>query len=773
MALVSFTLRRSIPDRGSYVRYDADTQNTAASAGIADGQNWVIDDPAGTRDSDRYLRSDNYQIPPNEFTTSFIQAITNEYGVVSLNWQVPLASEITETPVATESILVYSPAGKPTTINSGTILQQSATNFNHRHTGVPEGKWAYYALFIRYQSTLTGEFYEKVADIEVLVPRNYQSVLELWRRIPLYYRNLDTTHPDAYVVNPNSDLATQTLGALPGGYIVGPLFRFLCIFGYEMDRMRTILDHIMVSKDPAEANSESLTSLNNLMGVPYSSEDLSMERLRALLDDIGFIRRRKGTEVGAELYGRAFSGSDVDIDQDTKCITFYAQRVNHVPDPLNATGLVLARPAHECEVVRPLFDMGTYDPTTYVEGDTATYPSLGGNDEYLEGMYWASEVATTFKNIPVDVGDSILAYTKNGAITFAVCGGRFDADNYAGYNTYSYTPHSATSNTDVTYTYNGSGDADGVTHLMFRLNVPVPVKYLDKVAFSVHSAVGTDALRWVRLTDRYHTVIGWSEGLTKAGDSPAAQAIALQNLSTTDEWTVGVLDVLIDISSVNSYQMKYLLAERNRLGEYFDGSYTRGGWLTDPDGNRTSDFRWVDDGDNLGNFNTGTAFDSISVYSEDYRRTRALLYDNFKRALPVNVADNFEFCSFDAVPGMDAIDDYYDSFWHRRTASDTTATGDSANVDGFVIYTGEATGTSDECATYAVGAANYDDSATTYDSGTYDSSQRSGGYNENGITYNEADSIYRNNGTCFPSAGYNEAEIVYNDPNINYPERGS
>ena len=736
MALRSFSLRRAAPDRGSYVRYDADVQNTAASAG--DPGDWIIDDPYGTRNVDRYLRSDDYQIPPNEYVDSFLAANSNAYGVVDLQWELPLETEITETPVPTESILVYSPVGTPLTIQSGQILQQSSTNLYYKHTGLPEGKWAYYSLFVRYQSSVTGEFYEKVSDIEILPPRNYRSVLELWKRIPLYYRELDVTHPDAIVVPPNSDRALVELGALPGGFIVGPLFRFLSIFGFEMDRMRTIMDYMMVSRDPAEANSETLDALTDMVALPYKSNEISAERLRALLDDIGYIRRNKGTNLGAQIYGSAFSGSDVDIDIDTKCLTFYAQRVNHILDPLNASGLASVRPAHECEVQRPLYNRGTYDPTTYIEGNESTYPDLGGDTSYTPGMYWTAASATTFKNIPVEVGDKIVSYNKNGSIEFAVHGDAFLADNYDAYNIYSYSGP-----TEAIYTPNGSGDDDGVTHLLFQIDCPVPVRSGDRVAFSVHSAVGTEALKWVRLITKERAVVGQSNGLTRAGDAPAAQARATDNLSG-DDWTVVLIEFLVDLSAVDRYQLKYLLAERNHLGEYFDGSFTRGGWLTDPDGNRTSDFKWTDDGDNLSGFNVGTPFYSISTYSEDFQRTRALLSTSFKRALPVTVADSFNFCSFDAVPGMDAIDDYYDSFWKFRTASDTTATGGHAAVDGYVIWTADApTVVGSSCTAHAI--------ISGYDRGVYNTEN-----NYDYISYSESYS-YSSTPYADPDTDYNAA----------------
>ena len=643
MARVSFTLRKTGIDRGSYARYDIDVFNTAASAGnAASAGTWVVDDDAGSRDTDTALRSDNYQIPPNEFVESFLEATAVAYGVISVAWGANLPSEdLSSTPIATSAILVYSSAGPPATVSSGDVLAESSTDFAYEHTGLEGGRWAYYTLFIKYESTTADPYYEPVASVEVLVPYNYGSTALLWRRVPQYYREADTRIGD--YLDPASEFATTELGGLPVGNKVGPLYRFLSIFGFEMDRVRTIIDYLMISKDPAEANSETLDAVANTVGLGFSSNIINTERLRAILDDIGYLRRGKGTVDGVANYGRAFSGSEIEVDQLNREIKFYAQRVNYITDPLDATGLMTHRPAHEVEAVQPRYNRGSYDPTTYVAGNSATYPSKGSDESYVPGMYWTAASATTFEGIPVGVGDYIVAYDDGGSTAFAVHGNDFAATNYSAYTTYGVA--------GADYTPNSSGASVGVTHVMFHIDCPIPVKEADSVAFSVHSTIGTSGLKWVRLVDESGNIVGWSDGVTRAGDSPAAEAIAASNLD--GEWTIAFIEFLVDMSAISVYQLKYLLAERNRLGEYFDGSFTRGGWILDPAGNSTSDYRWSSEGSNNGN-----AYESISVYSEDYRRTRSLLDSYFRQSLPVTVSEYYTFTAFDAIPGMDAIDTY-------------------------------------------------------------------------------------------------------------------
>jgi len=645
MARVSFTLRRNVIDRGSYTRYDLSTYNTAASAGnAASAGTWIVDDPAGTRDVDTSLRSDGYQLPPVEFVESFLEAFPVAYGVAEINWGAPLAP-IGAAPAPSQTLLVYSPYGPSATISSGIILAEGSTEFSYVHNGLMGGQWAYYTLFIRYQSAGGDDYYEPAASVEILIPENYGSTLLLWERIPQYYRQQDASIGE--YVDPESNYAITELGALPPGNVVGPLFKFLSIFGFEMDTTRTLIDYIMVSRDPSIANTESLNALALSMGVTLTSDIINSTRIRNVLDDLGYLRRSKGTLEGIAAYGRALSNSEIKVDTDNQEITFYSQRVNYVTSPLTASGIVTSRPAHVAEGQRLRFNQGVYDPTTYVEGDENTYPPSA---PYTPGMYWTSASATTFKSIPVGVGDYIVAYTdSNGDIDFGVSGYSFDATNYSAY-TSSYT------SSGTQYAPTGTGASVGVTHVMFHLSDPVPVKLNDTVYFSVHSAIGADALVWGRLVDESGNIIGVSRSKTRAAEAPAVGIPVTSNLSTTEEWTLGFVEFIIDLSSVLTYDLSLLLTERNHLGGYFDGNSRRGGWIVDSSGSTVSDYRWA--AFRGTGTNSGDAYDAVSIYTEEYQKTRALLTTFFSSSLPITVAGDYTVVATDAVPGQEAIDTY-------------------------------------------------------------------------------------------------------------------
>ncbi|NDC89201.1 MAG: hypothetical protein EB075_10425, partial [Bacteroidetes bacterium] len=147
--------------------------------------------------------------------------------------------------------------------------------------------------------------------------------------------------------------------------------------------------------------------------------------------------------------------------------------------------------------------------------------------------------------------------------------------------------------------------------------------------------------------------VGFSNKHTYSRDVKAIEVTASNNLDV-NQWNIVFVEFLVDLESVSTYELKYLLVERNRIGNYFDGSFANGGWISNPAGTaRTGDYNWSSEGENSGN-----PFDSISVYTEDYQRTRSALSNVFNFLLPVTLTDYYTVTSYNAIPGMDAIDAY-------------------------------------------------------------------------------------------------------------------
>jgi len=317
MARVSFRLRRStsvggdVVGVGSYARGSSDAQTLAGATSV---------------DNDRTLRSRDFVIAFDTSVESTFTASASDYTQTTLEWT------LTETPIPVSEVLinqsalvgirvVYSTRGYPEAANDGAVVynemaqQEDVVNIGNlsiTHSSNDTKPWRYYSLFGRYYQNDSGTsgtyWYEKLASLEVLMPYDYGSTANLWNRIPVYYREQDVT---------------------------GDLYNFVSIFGFELDRTRTLIDAVMTSADPLLAEAETIEQLANFVGLEVNVDDIGVERTRALLHDIGYLRKQKGTYSGIVGYLKALSGADVDfvLSGGHYVATIYAQRANLIGDP--------------------------------------------------------------------------------------------------------------------------------------------------------------------------------------------------------------------------------------------------------------------------------------------------------------------------------------------------------------------------------------------------------------------------------------------------------
>lgn len=649
MSRISFTLRNT-PSDGS-----AATGSTlrSTSTAVADGA----------------LKADGYQFLPASSAESFFEVIPIGYGVNEISWGVSLTARdsagdpvLSETPAITNVVLCYSLYGPPETVASGIVLTDDfqVDTYTHYSTDVfplIEGQWAYYSLFAHYQATSSAdESYLKLASLEVLIPRNYGSTLQLWDRIPEHYRNSDIGL--GTVIDPNSSFVRYLLGVTPPNPIVGPLFKYLSIIGFDIDRTRTLIDYLMVARDPYLAEEDTLDALAQQLGVDLRSSDLGAARLRSALDEIGFIRRSKGTRSSLLSLGRAIAGADLELNEVANTIKFYSQRVNYVRDPLDVTGALSVRAAHFVEglYLSPSNQEGDYDPTTYNPADTNTFPVPSTVTSYVAGQYWvASASASDFNGATVAIGDYIVAYGDGvmdaSQVAFAVRSNSYSVNPYSPSTSYT-APVSGT-----VYTSNTSGASVGVTHMLLHFDDPVPVKRGDLVSFSIHapaaltanssspSSYVSDSVKLVRVIAEDGTVLGRTFTKVKCGDAWGYQVSIGSN--ATNDWSIGFVEVVVDMSLTSTFDVSNILIERNRIGAYFDGNEKFGGWVREGLTN-IGDYAW-----------DGIAYDSVSLYTEQYRRTAGVLNALFRDNFPVG--QTYTVSSYRAVPGQAAIDAYYAS----------------------------------------------------------------------------------------------------------------
>lgn len=573
MARVSFSLRRDTGQRGSYARYDEGTFTTEYGA--------------VTRDDDQYLRSDGYTLPPASSANNFLDIRDSEYGRLRISWSA--TSEAATGTGATQLaaiVLVYSPDGEPQTVDSGVSLVVNSSVFDgsgnslnestyihdSNTPGVPgpvQGRWAYYSLFAFYDDGAGGNYYERVVSQRVLVTKYLGSLYSMWDRIPEYYRDADSevgVHLD-----PTDPENLYLYGYLPFNNSVGPLFKYLSIFAFEMDRLRTIIDYSMVSRDPSIADTEVLDAVANELGVLLNSDALGASRLRPLVDSLPTIRSRKGTLASILEYAKLVTNSDVEVvDNGSGAIDVYvfSQRVNWVQDP-----------------------EGTVFVTT-LGSETVRSATVGEiTDPYSSG-------------VPSTVRNPASAVTNTFTVSSGVTG---DTTLYS----------------------------DSTAPIMFRIPDPLAVKQGDTVAVSIHSLVGDSTLQWARLLDSSGNEVGFSSRATKAGDAKAVQVPASANVSAT-AWTEVYLEFLVDARSVSGVDVAKLLVERNNLGEYFNGSTVRGGWL---DTSATSaDYQWA-----------GSANGSRSIYTNQRVRTNGVFSEAMKEVVPITLTPTYY---YDQIPGV-------------------------------------------------------------------------------------------------------------------------
>ena len=593
MARVSFTVRNNATaSGGSFLQYP-----TGASSGPFPLQ----------ADYDSALRADGVQLVPGSdsgFTTSTFSATAVTYSSVMLEWTAPL-SLISAVPVPTESILVFSSSGTPQTISSGTVLVEDSISFSHKHSGAGVGRWAYYSLFLHYESTGGDSYYEKVAELEVLIPTDYGSTLRLWEQIPRFERTADSAQGDVATDDTIGRVSLAHFGytfddsghVLVAGDKLGPLFRFLSVLGFDMDRMRTLIDYIMVSRDPELSNGETLNALSAMLNVPLASDTLGETRLRNVLDNVGMFYRSKGTYRSTRNFMNTVANSELYFQPGTYDVSVFSSRANYITVPKTGVGITSWRVADQTEVTAP--------------------KSFG----------------------------------------------------YTGYDIYSADVFNTPGDTSWTLSASASGvpSANGIVGAIIQLSSPVPVLYNDFVAFSVQSITNCSCIQWARLTTAGGEVVGFSNYvqyhngypyveipvgqyinytkdsaglpvLDSNGDVVLGTAGTIDGVTYTNVFTNCTIEFMVDLRTDYFLGENYL-AEANYVGDYFDGDTVRGGWL----GKSAdyADYRWRFDADN-----------SISVYAEEYTRTAATVQSLFPTMLPITEANKYTIVEYNGVRGF-------------------------------------------------------------------------------------------------------------------------
>lgn len=544
MVTTSFTLRKTSVGYGSYLQKDAEDSALRA---------------------DSLVLGSNALAGSNTFSANSINSTS-----VLLSWKLSFALATSGAePAPTELYIVASTTGEPQTIKDGSFVFSTASNTVSSYTDtvrVEKGRWVYYSLFAKYsdfEATPTN-WYERLASLYIQIPKDYNSVDNLWARIPEYYRTLDAEQEGQ------------------------PLYNFLELFGWEIDRTRTLIDTVALSNDPELAVTPALSQLAYEMGLETTVEAIGATKVRKLLGNIGKIRRIKGTLESVNYYLSSLTGCAVSYNSLLVGPTLkhnfnvHSQRINFCADPM--------------------FNQASTSTTT---GTGATYRTSKTTSSTW-GVYSYGATSTTGASVTTTGSTLTIKNVGTGTITALV---------------YQRTPFPYYKATDLytNFTPNISGSASFTNFHIAETSVMT----------AWESGVSGGSVPAALYYDTWNTAL---KQLPQNANYPYEYRYKLESNSSLEE-TINVVPVLTFALAPNAtITLTKWLVEPFSVAEYFDGNSKEGGYIPTlvGSGAGTYDYRWA-----------GTAQASFSYYMLDYKRVSTVTEDLIRNYIaPVTVKDD-------------------------------------------------------------------------------------------------------------------------------------
>lgn len=558
MATTSFTLRKTTVGNGSFLQNDG---------------------------LDSALRSDGFidttALDAGTFETNYFSANIITLNEIKLSWELTFSLSASATGAAPTALaIVASPTGEPITVKDGDLvgyITSNSVNSIEDIVRVPEGRWVYYSLFIKYSDFALSPtvWYERVASVYIQVPKQYKSVDNLWARIPEHYRSLDAQLP------------------------TNPLYNFIELFGWELDRTRTLIDTIALANDPELAVTPALVELAYETGVEFYNDVLGTTKTRALLQNIGYLRRRKGTIESISGYLSAMSGCQISYESLSSGASHnfkvHTQRVNFIPDSKFYAGHSGTTPTtgtyKTSKTEATTWGVYTYAPTT------ASGPSVSNNGTSLTVSCTGGTGNTT-----------VVVYSKQ---TFPY-----------------YEPAYFYTGFEVSYGGSGSGASFQNFHIAQAVGGNNP--WGQQTAGAAPSVI---------LYDTWNTSVSL---LTTDPQIPSRVRAQLVPNVTTDTTQAVYPALYFVLPPDTSVTIKNWMVEPYSIGDFFDGDSREGGITLSAitTGSGISDYRWA-----------STPRASFSYYTLDYKRVYDVSQDVIRNYIaPVTIKDNV-FVTFDYYPG--------------------------------------------------------------------------------------------------------------------------
>jgi hypothetical protein len=181
--------------------------------------------------------------------------------------------------------------------------------------------WVYFSMFLRYTDSGGNVYTTRESTDSALIPTNYKMAESMLNRIPKYYRLVDDLQGSSH------------------------LRKFISVFGWEADQFRTLVDELMVLKDPNRVHYKGLNRLAAMAGLAFTASELRPAQLRELIQDSDRYFNQKGRSsalvdllsviTDSEVSCRGFTntGSSVTAAYQRAKFTLSAGRLNLITNP--------------------------------------------------------------------------------------------------------------------------------------------------------------------------------------------------------------------------------------------------------------------------------------------------------------------------------------------------------------------------------------------------------------------------------------------------------
>jgi len=181
--------------------------------------------------------------------------------------------------------------------------------------------WVYYSMFFKNTDSSGNVYVTRVSTDSTLVPTNHKMAESMLNRIPKYYRLIDDLQGSSH------------------------LRKFIAVFGWEADYFRSLIDEMMVLKDPHRVHYKGLDRLAALAGLSFTASELRPTQLRELIYDSDRYFDQKGRSsalidllsvvTDSEVSCREFTttGSSATAAYQRAKFTLSAGRLNLITNP--------------------------------------------------------------------------------------------------------------------------------------------------------------------------------------------------------------------------------------------------------------------------------------------------------------------------------------------------------------------------------------------------------------------------------------------------------